>query len=537
MNKPLAYVQDAHGQSNHTMKNNSCKPAYRRTLSLADFRKSRLRLLALDRQTKKPVALANAFDPDQTRGEGGNFSADLSDAMSAAHAASATAHEKGDAESHTRAAKLHRVAAKRALAENKPGHAATHEGIAKGHDAMAACCEDDPVLANASAEAIDDDGWALIAPFGNHAKTRIYRENGLVKEQKFIQVLDNESADAMVGKENSMFGKLKRAFIGIPVFKGHGDLREHDPKALANDQKIKLGVVDQVRKSERGIEAHFALDNDGADAVAAGWKLPSALWLVQPIGNEGGAILARPFKLLSVALTQFPNIPGVESLANARIAALEAALPVEQTLTKEPEMKLITGWLMAQGVALANTENPTETQVLEAIQKLHTSKAADVQALGNEKSTLSGKIAALENEKASEKKRADEAATALANEQTARKAEHKNAATFAVDLAIQRGKLTVADRETKITALENSATFDADVKALVEGKAVIKTEAASGKQQAALSNEAQQTAAEYQEAFKTELVKAGQDPIKAHNNIMRLPQYSGLAAKLVPATH
>jgi len=153
------------------------------------------------------IPLANAFDPDQTRGESGNFSADLSDAMSAAHAASATAHEKGDAESHTRAAKLHRVAAKRALAENKPGHAATHEGIAKGHDAMAACCEDDPVLANASAEAIDDDGWALIAPFGNHAKTRIYRENGLVKEQKFIQVLDNESADAMVGKEKSMFGK------------------------------------------------------------------------------------------------------------------------------------------------------------------------------------------------------------------------------------------------------------------------------------------------------------------------------------------
>ena len=47
-------------------------------------------------------------------------------------------------------------------------------------------------------------------------------------------------------------------------------------------------------------------------------------------------------------------------------------------------------------------------------------------------------------------------------------------------------------------------------------------------------SEEQQTQAEYQSAFKTELAATCQDPVAAHNNIMRLPKYSGLAAKLVP---
>jgi hypothetical protein len=404
------------------------------------------------------------------------------------------------------------------------------------------------VLNNGATE-LDAEGWALIAPFGRHPKTRVFSENGQVKQQQFIQVLDNEAADTMVGKENSLFGKLKRALVGIPVFKGHGDLKDHDPKALANEQKIKLGVIDQIRKAERGIEAHFALDNDGAEAVRDGWKLPSALWLVQPIGNEvladgHQAILARPFKLLSVALTQFPNISGVESLANQRdagpqsevqnAATAKVAEPTEKTTnTNDNTMKqLFIGWLAAQGIALAN--EATDQAVFEAFNKEMLNRSTSITALGNEKTTLNTTVATLTADRDAQQKRADEAAEALANEQTARKTERKHAATSAVDLAIQRGKLTVADREAKITALENSTAFDADLKALTEGKAVIKTEAVSGRLQAALGNEEQQTQAEYQQAFKMELVAAGQDPIRAHNNVMRLPQYAGLAAKLMP---
>lgn len=218
-------------------------------------------------------------------------------------------------------------------------------------------------------EEIDSDGWALIAPFGEHPKTRIYREGGQVKEQQFIQVLDNESADAMLAKENSFFRTLRRAIVGIPVYKGHGDLNDADPKAVANEtRKIKLGVVDQIRKGARGIEAHFALDNDGAEAVAAGWKFPSGFWWVLPLPNSAIAnpqsaitpIRCRPFKLISVALTPYPNISGVESLANAKPDTLTAEKQPEQIMREQ-----IIGLLIAKGVALPN--EVTDGQLLQTL--------------------------------------------------------------------------------------------------------------------------------------------------------------------------
>ena len=378
-----------------------------------------------------------------------------------------------------------------------------------------------------NSSAIDDDGWALIAPFGRHPKTRLFRESSPdgrthVKEQKFIQVLDNESADALVSSENSFFRKLKRALVGIPVFKGHGDLNDHDPKAIAGDtQKIKLGVIDKIRKRQPaagqcgGIEAHFALDNDGAEAVAAGWKLPSAFWLVMPIGNEvladgQKAILARPFKLLSVALTQFPNISGVESLANSRghvmpsrgsakSMADQPTASTKQTQSNDDPMKqLLIGWLAAQGKALAN--DATEQTVFDAFNQEMLTRTTSITALDNEKTALASSITTLSTERDAHKQRADEANMALANEQTGRRAERRGRAELATDLAIQRGKKTVAERETIIASLENSADFERDAKALLDGKPVIKTaaEAISGKQQAALSNEEQQIRAEYQ---------------------------------------
>jgi hypothetical protein len=402
------------------------------------------------------------------------------------------------------------------------------------------------LLPLANDTALNDDGWCLIAPFGEWPKTRVYRENGQVKEQQFIQVLDHASADALVSKENSFFGKLKRAFIGVPVFKGHGDLNEIDPQAISSDRaKIKLGVVDQIRKSPRGLEAHFALDHEGAEAVRAGWKFPSGFWYVQPGGTRPlrdgtRAILARPFKLISVALTQFPNISGVESLANAGPAATpprEETKPINET----SDMKLITGWLLAQGVALANTETPTETQILEAMQKLQTTHAGQVTALDNEKTSLASAIVALTNERDTHARLAQENAAALAQEQAARQTERSRAAAAVADLALYRGLLTVADRAGMIAALENSRAFDTDQQALLARPVITKTttnhSTESGKLESGLTSAAAKTQAEYEAAFQTELIAAGQNPVQAHRNIMVLPKYAGLAARLVPNTY
>jgi len=418
--------------------------------------------------------------------------------------------------------------------------------------------------------AVAEDGWCLIAPFGEWPKTRVYREAGRVHEQRFLQVLDDAAADALLAKENSLFGRLKRAFIGVPVYKGHGDLADVDPQAISGGgEKIKLGVVDQIRKTARGLEAHFALDADGAAAVAAGWKFPSSFWYVRPIENAARpeprapglaeTIRCRPFKLISVALTPFPNISGVESLANARTEKVAAGVPPavdsgilppvtplttlpnhEPPPTTNPQpsdMKLITGWLLAQGAALANAENPSETQLLEALQHLHTTTAASVAALGNERQTLSDRLTALETERDQFRQQATDTATALTNEKSARYAERQGRAEAVTDLAIQRGKATVAQRDTHITTLANSPDFELAARGLLNGVTVVKTagqEVQSGKQNAGLPNEQQQLQNEYNQAFQAELIATGQNPARAHNNIMTLPKYAGLAAKLLP---
>jgi hypothetical protein len=220
------------------------------------------------------------------------------------------------------------------------------------------------VLEN-SAVGIDSDGWALICPFGSFPKTRIFRDGNGIKEQKFIQVLNNEAADAILAQENSLFGKIKRAIIGLPIYKGHGDLNDFDKTALGNSaEKIKLGTVDQVRKSDRGLEAHFILDNDGAEAVGGGWKFPSVLWSALHTGQQGDSILCTPFKLLSVALTQFPNISGVDSLANARTFPSVEQHPDSK---KNPLKEQIIGVLIGRGVVLPN--DVTDFQIISVIAK------------------------------------------------------------------------------------------------------------------------------------------------------------------------
>ncbi|HEV2329239.1 MAG TPA: hypothetical protein VGY56_10665 [Verrucomicrobiae bacterium] len=393
--------------------------------------------------------------------------------------------------------------------------------------------------------AIDDDGWALIAPYGRHPKTRLYKEGNEVKEQKFIQVLDNEAADSMLAVENSFFRKLKRAFVGIPVYKLHGDLKDHDPKSAANvPSKNKVGVIDKIRKGARGIEAHFALDNEGADAVAEGCKFPSALWLVLPNGMEGDSIIARPFKLLSVGLTPFPNISGVESLANSVAISAEketadaSALAHNKNQNEKDSMKIVAGYLIGLGAtSLANNADPNENQIVTAIQSVVEKWSGKATALENDKSTLNGNVTTLTVERDAHKKRADEGATALANEQTARKADRKSAATAIVDSAIKLGIKTVAERDAAITALENSTDFGKDGLALLSTTPTHKTDRSgldiSGRQAAALSNEQTVLANEYDAAFKAEIM-VDQNPTAAHNRIMTLPKYKGLAEKLVP---
>ena len=384
------------------------------------------------------------------------------------------------------------------------------------------------ILANEAA--LDEDGWALIAPFGEHPKTRFVKKNGAMQREEFIQVLDHQSADQLLSRENSLFRRIRRAVVGIPVYKGHPDLADFSPETAGGGAKKEIiGAIDKVRKTGRGLEAHFVLTPAGADAVERqGCKYPSALWYVLPVGRRGGAVLARPFKLLSAGLTAHPNISGVESLANARHAG-----PTQELIpTKEPAMKLIAGWLLANGAILAHADSPAESEVLAALQQLHASASGEAAALGNENTSLTGENTDLKSQISNLKS----GASALENETKDLKSQishHKSQrAAAVVDLAIARGKLAVSERPARLQTLENSANFDRDAAALLDSAARFKTTGSSesGK---ILSNHGAGGDAreEYCATVERHMKETGEtDPVKAHHTVMR--SNPGLAEKL-----
>ena len=102
---------------------------------------------------------------------------------------------------------------------------------------------------------LDSDGWALIAPYGEHPKSRTARVKGVATEQKFLQVLDNASADKLLDKESGLFRTLRRAIVGIPVYLGHPDLAEHsrrDRRGKRREVPIRLVArAAQWRNQER----------------------------------------------------------------------------------------------------------------------------------------------------------------------------------------------------------------------------------------------------------------------------------------------
>ncbi len=318
--------------------------------------------------------------------------------------------------------------------------------------------------------ALDNDGWALLAPYGEHQKERVVNRDGKIKTERYLQIVDEAAVDAVIANERgtNLISRIKRALIKRPIYRDHPDLKLYSKESVAigNQEMNPLGVNDGCRKTARGLEFRPLLAPDGATAIENdGCKYPSALFLLKKTGvvREGGWIEVRPFALASIGLTPTPNISGVDSLANAR-ANQPAAKQTETTPNEDTMKQLLIGWLAAQGIALAN--DSTEQAVFDAFTKEMQGRSASVTTLANDKSTLTTTVTSLTSDRDAQKKRADDAVTALGNAQTETGKVRKQYIEARVDLAITQGKVAVADRATEITALENSKTLDTDIEAL-----------------------------------------------------------------------
>jgi hypothetical protein len=139
------------------------------------------------------------------------------------------------------------------------------------------------------------DEWEQITPWGNFPN------------EKGLQRLTMAEGEAMVSSFNSLLTKLKTGFRGIPIYIGHPDV---DPKRWPDDRRI--GKIEGLEARADGLYCKPAWNDLGDKNKEQGyWLYPSGVWHFKKC--PGGVI--APFELVSVGMTNTPNIAGVKPWA------------------------------------------------------------------------------------------------------------------------------------------------------------------------------------------------------------------------------
>lgn len=144
------------------------------------------------------------------------------------------------------------------------------------------------------------DDWIQIAPLGDHP------------HQLGIQRIDAQAVAAMANRFNSFSARLGRLFSGVPLFEGHHDT---DPDKYPNGKSF-AWVMELQDRAANGLWGRVKWTNEGRALVTSGnYKFISPVWNAREIAREHGRPVFRPENLLSLALTNLPNLP-LPPLAN-----------------------------------------------------------------------------------------------------------------------------------------------------------------------------------------------------------------------------
>ncbi len=131
--------------------------------------------------------------------------------------------------------------------------------------------------------------------------------------QQGLQRFDHASADAIVARFHSLRGRLTRAFGGIPVYVGHPDDPGFADRTGHSDTRAH-GWIKDLQARPDGLYIKIKWSRTGQDILDnAHYKFLSPRWVLKPLGQN----TYRPVRLLSVGLTNQPNIPG-DAIANQK---------------------------------------------------------------------------------------------------------------------------------------------------------------------------------------------------------------------------
>lgn len=279
-------------------------------------------------------------------------------------------------------------------------------------------------IANVFEGSDSEESWIQIAPLGDfpHALG--------------LQRVDRKAVEAMANHFNSLRTKLANRFGGVPFYVGHPDVpgigKEYPDKRA-------YGWVREVEARGDGLYGRVKWSEPGRAMLAnAHYKFFSPFWNAES-AVEGGKKILRPVELLSVGLTNQPNLP-VNPLANegARGAG-RGASERDFYMTRE---QLIN----ALGLANTATDKEIETRLAAMV--------AASTALANAQAERATAATALANEQESHKGTKSNLELQLANARQ-ELASHKSARIeLMVDNAIREGRVPVANRAQWIADLD-----------------------------------------------------------------------------------
>jgi hypothetical protein len=136
---------------------------------------------------------------------------------------------------------------------------------------------------------------------------------GVFPHGRGIQNVDRPALETLVKNFKSFFARLGRRFTGVPFYVGHPDVRGYEN--IYTDRKA-YGWIMDVEAREDGLYGRPKWSRAGRELIANGhFKFLSPYWLAEAVGTREGKSVFRPTELISVGLTNEPNLP-VLPLAN-----------------------------------------------------------------------------------------------------------------------------------------------------------------------------------------------------------------------------
>ena len=185
-----------------------------------------------------------------------------------------------------------------------------------GRERHANQCASAPLGAAEGPFTILQPDWVQLAPYGDFPHSR------------GVQRVDRDAAESMVAAFESFLGKASRLFGGVPFYAGHPDL----PGAGEQADRKAYGWITKLEARADGLYGLAKWSDAGRELLRqAHYKYLSPYWEALEIGREQGQKVFRPVVLISVGLTNQPNIP-VRPLANESWQAAEKVALVNALL-------------------------------------------------------------------------------------------------------------------------------------------------------------------------------------------------------------